>query len=260
MVWTSASIRAQHEIIGTDEATQEQLDASADKIVKRVKELMDEKMRADASAKGAKIAVLSNLTRQFESFLDHSGPAYQDTLETLLKSILIQMWGNIEVMLGDLWELVLNEHPYHLSGLLGNDSEKQISLSLLEKHKFDLSKTMGTLLKGKFTFTVLVDIKKAYSAAFRDDGESIQQHLASDSLRGLSAVRNVLVHRGGILDENFMKGSSKIAELDEIRSYGVGGSLFLDGITLKNLIDPALKSSVDVIKSVDEWLIAHPLK
>jgi hypothetical protein len=256
-----AKEKAEREIIG-DDRRQETINANQSKLIPRVDELFGLSM---IEAPDQQLKSLIMMICQCDYMFSRSGPGYEFLLENLLKSILVQMWGAIEVMIGDLWEHALNEHPNHLSALLGEattkkDDPKKLDLNLIEKHNFNVSSVMGTLLKDRFNFTVLADAKRAYTQSFRDNGDAVKAALDADPLRALSSIRHVLVHRGGVLDNKCKNEVSGIAGLDFIHSLQVGDSIFIDGPNFKRVMQSALDSAIDLIKSVDAWLAAHPTK
>ena len=259
---TEAKEQIEKELLGDDRSNARIRD-NQQELTLKISELFKKKLGSSTPQEQA--ANLSRMSDQCEYIFEKSGPGYERQLEMLLKSILIQLWVSIEVMIGDLWELVVNEHPSHLASLLGKGSQsekggdkKSMPLDLLEHYNFNVSAAMGTILRNRFNFTVLLSAKEAYTLAFRDDGKDIQEAISSDSLRGLAAVRHLLVHKGGVVDETFLKDSSGVSSLDEMRSLGAGKQIFMDGVTFKKIVEPALLSAINLIKAVDAWLLAHP--
>ena len=93
--------------------------------------------------------------------------------------------------------------------------DKGRTLRLTDLHEFtdgtfDLRSKMGDFLRNHFDFTSLATIRRAYSLAFSDKWkgndrivvESIGIALADNALDGLSELRNLIVHRAGIVDRS----------------------------------------------------------
>ena len=243
---------------GRGNLTVEQIQEKAPDIIAKTNAYMAQNMDGTPAEK---IDRLVKMTDQFETFTTQSGIHFLTLLEGLLKSVLVQIWGAIEVMAGDLWEGALNEHPNHLAELHGKDNQpstKTVPLSILNEHQFDLSKRMGTVLKDHFRFTVLDGIQSAYLRAFYSDGIEIEKAVKSQSLKALALTRNLLVHKAGVVDSVFLKEGSGIPSLSSFCACGLKHLIFVDGETTRNLVDSAILSSESLIKSVDEWLTTHP--
>lgn len=61
---------------------------------------------------------------------------------------------------------------------------------------------MGTILASRFDFTSVDDMRKAYASAFAGARE-IEWLAAEQQLTVLEASQNLIVHRGGVVEENF---------------------------------------------------------
>jgi hypothetical protein len=62
---------------------------------------------------------------------------------------------------------------------------------------------MGTILRKRFTFTTLDGIRDAYVAAFSKDGAEVTSLVKHRALFRPSCVRNLVFHKGGLMDEEF---------------------------------------------------------
>jgi hypothetical protein len=203
------------------------------------------------------------------------------SFEAVLDAVVIGTWAAFETLAGDLWEEALNAHPDRLSSLEGKettetknsiarargeegsartqddrkekDNPRAIRLDLLGKFGFDLGKVMGKILRDRFAFSRLEDVRMAYVKAFRyeAEGKLIVDCLNSDALDCLSAVRNVIVHKSGRAD-----GSFRIRIGSDVRFQGtkVDDPVVLDGGLVKSLVDPAVGRAVELCRLVDLWL------
>ncbi|ESY75449.1 hypothetical protein NKJ90_16125 [Mesorhizobium sp. M0051] len=182
-------------------------------------------------------------------------------------------WTAIETMLGDLWEAALNAHPDVLSSLKGNATRtnssskgafdqsnaklelKSIPLSLVEKHRFDLRSSMGSIFRQqrRFEFTRLSSIREAYASAFSEKFGRIDKALGNKALDELSAVRNVMVHRAGFADPEYM---GKLRRLDIPKSE-LGKPVLLDGENVSKLIRNAIGTSKDLMIAVEDWITRY---
>lgn len=179
-------------------------------------------------------------------------------------------WTAIETMLGDLWEAALNTHPETLSSLKGNAArikpspskgapdqnsakvEKSIPLNLVEKHKFDLRSSMGSIFREqrRFEFTRLSTIREAYASAFCEKSGRIDKALGNKALDELSAVRNVMVHRAGLADPEYMGRSRSL----DIPKSELGKPILFDGENVSKLIGNAIGASKNLMIAVEDWI------
>src|SRR5262249_796210 len=139
-----------------------------------------------------------------------------------------------------LWVESVNSHPQRLASLSGvanrieklaatresdtvdqdlseietvEGEEKKVHLRDLGKltnETYNLASTMGTLLKDRFRFITLTGIRRAYSSAFSKHYSAIDRALANPALDALSLVRNVIVHKAGIVDQRYFKDSKAV--------------------------------------------------
>jgi hypothetical protein len=104
-----------------------------------------------------------------------------------------------------------------------------------------------------FKFQSLRGIREAYRAAFVTDGERVNGALSDAALSKLSFVRNLLVHKSGVVDQKFLDDAASISWLvsDEINN-----KISLDGARVRDLINPVIQRTEELILAVDEWLTA----
>jgi hypothetical protein len=151
-------------------------------------------------------------------------------LSAMLSSAITGTWTAFETMAGDLWESAVNVHPNGLSELKGrrnrllktaerqqpaeerDDSTnlKTLPLWQVQRHQFDLRNKMGTALKGQRRFDHLAGIREAYALAFFEMSDEIDEALRDDALDALNTVRNVIVHRSGVVDSQYERRSQHL--------------------------------------------------
>jgi hypothetical protein len=113
---------------------------------------------------------------------------------------------------------------------------------------------MGKLLATYQRFDSLEGIREAYSNAFAEKTnlvDPIDEALSGLEIDALSAVRNLLVHNGGIADDEYQKKCKYISGLPKLVE---GGRLQLDGQMLRELIDPVVGRAISLLKAVDGWV------
>jgi hypothetical protein len=186
----------------------------------------------------------------------------QLALRVLLTSTVSGAWTAFECLATDTWVAALNARPARLAqkvmdtqgaeegaeGLMG----KQIPVGLLAKHGFDLRGCMGHLLKPKFDPTSLPKIKRAYTVAFGNGGD-LTRFFDAPELAMLEASRHLIVHRAGVVDEEFEKKAAKWGI-----NHTVGVLLPLDGKQVCRLANAAIDAGCKLLSFVDGWMESNP--
>ena len=111
---------------------------------------------------------------------------------------------------------------------------------------------MGTIFRRqrRFEFTRLSSVREAYSCAFSEKSSRIDAALANKSLDALSAIRNILIHKAGKADAEYIKQSSYL----KIPKTPIGSPVLLDGQNVAELIGAAIASAKSLFIGVDDWL------
>jgi hypothetical protein len=203
-----------------------------------------------------------------------SGP-----LHSSLMSYITTTWTIIETMTGDLWEAALNAHPGTLAHLNGKSNRmksshggrsesnkskedektktkdsKLIALDSIALLGFDTRNKMGSLLRSRFEFSRLDNIRQAYASAFDRDFTSIDHALTNQSLDALNSVRNLIIHKDAHVDDEYFKKSKFLKTMPK---GSIGDHIVFDGEVVVELIRPAITSANQLLKAVDEWLVKH---
>jgi hypothetical protein len=178
-------------------------------------------------------------------------------VEAMLWSYITGMWTAFETMAGDLWEQALNLSPENLATLSGDKGQgKSISPDLIKLYGFDLRKKMGTVLRREKYGGLhrLSDIKNAYRHAFADDADAIMAAVNNPALGKLSAVRSLIVHKAGIVDQTFV---DRTKNFDGLPIATLGEPLPIDGQFVADLLRSTTSICFELLKSVDEWIERH---
>jgi hypothetical protein len=168
-------------------------------------------------------------------------------IEAMLVALLLQAWTAFESFAADVWVAALNANPKKFAKRVAgakpsagaSSQEKSVHVSSLEKFDFNLTNSMGTLLKDKFDFARLSNIKNAYVAAFGDEAKLLfdTSFLNCANIAALQAVRNVYAHRGGKADVIFRSAISKCAAspYHGLATLEDGKKIEVDGIMVREL-------------------------
>ena len=197
-----------------------------------------------------------------------------NAIEAFCGSVVIQSWTAFENLAEDLWVAAINSHPSKLANLAGNPrgkyrqqnraapSEKYqqpgktVPLSELEFHGYDLRKRMGDVLRNsrKVVFRSLADIREAYHRAFSEQAADVDNVLDDPGLQYASAVRNVLIHKAGRVDDEYRE---QTAGLTGIARVAVGEKLPLTGEVAEKLADDTIDCAFRLFRAVHAWIIGH---
>ncbi len=172
-------------------------------------------------------------------------------------SLVIEAWTLFESLSEDLWEAAINFHPTVLGALNG---KAKISFDDLQKNAFNVRHKMGTLLKRKEAvgFRAINDIRDAYRLAFTDQFKPIEDILNDSGLQYAAAVRNLLIHKRGIIDKEFHEQTAGIADVPRYAPNGPPVAFPLTGETCAKLSDSCRTSACWLVNAVHAWIIGHP--
>jgi len=177
----------------------------------------------------------------------------------LLFAAVALAWASFECAAKDAWIAALNSRPLQLAqsafGSLpeGASAEgisgRQIGVGLLARYGFDLRDKLGTLLAPKFDFTSVSGIRGAYSAAFGKQADH-EIALTDPPLGLLEATRHLIVHRAGLVDEEYHRRTGDATPIGQV--------LQLNGFVVSNLANVGVSAGCKLLHAVDRWLTSHP--
>ncbi|CAD5276982.1 MULTISPECIES: hypothetical protein [unclassified Imperialibacter] len=133
--------------------------------------------------------------------------------KALLLNVLTNTWTSFESSCKDLWIAMANAHPNNISGnesifsgkgkTIEGVEGKSIQIGLLSQFDFNIKNHLGTILQEKFRFTSCNDIYEAYTKTFKKLNGI--DNLKALELRQLELTRNLIVHKGGKVDEQYLR-------------------------------------------------------
>ncbi len=160
----------------------------------------------------------------------YQGDPLESGVRALLQSSIKDAWTAIEVLAEDLLTTVMLNFP-----------------SCFHKVIWDKD-------RGEPRFRSRSGIKVAYQKAFPVDDEKIKEALQSDGIDALALLRNVLVHKGGLADDDFKDGAKDNPLLVALRAFDDRQPLKIDGEIIKAVIEPAARAGCDLLLAVDTWI------
>lgn len=165
---------------------------------------------------------IENAITEIEKLIEQV-PLLRESYNNLGLNALVNSWTIFEAFAKDLWVYCLNNYPKkYLFNLLKNSKDteqeiegisgKNITIGLLAKYDFDISKNLGDLLSSKYDFTSVRGIKKAYKDLFAlKDNEVL--FFDNSNLAQLEITRHLLVHSAGVIDSDYLNRTTKKNEI-----------------------------------------------
>jgi len=225
--WIVSSMEARDQIVGSA-ATHEQTIEHSNEIGALAELLMRQKMQVPAQEQPRERTIT---TQTLMRFVGYSGPYIQGSFQNLLNSVIILSWSAFEVLVEDLLLESIKEHPTSFSHVLKPE---------------------------KLRFRSRDYIRKSYAIAFPNNDAAIIATLNNQSVDALALVRNLLIHKGGIVDDTFLKDSVGVSGLSGFASLLPGAAIQIDGLLVISVVDPVIKCGYQLLKAVDDWIKSHP--
>lgn len=166
----------------------------------------------------------------------------------LVQQCLIVGWTNFEVLFRDTFECLLNQEPEKATKLQNDASSRRrfeidkIPFEILSGNNFDLRSKMGTILVGRNDFSDLSTIKDAFFALYPTE-ESLRSALNSKKLWDFCQVRHLFVHRGGIVDQRYLKATGAVDDL--------GSRLRIAPAGLENFLEVAIQAGGELLSLIN---------
>lgn len=185
-------------------------------------------------------------------------PEIATGIHAIMLSQITLAWTAFEVLSADLWIASLNERPKPLATNFARSTQptaqdKSITITALAEygdHNFDLSKSMGTLFvqQKKVDFTSLETTKRAYEKAFSKDLPAMDE----PNLKLLELVRNLILHRGGVVDLQFMKDltTKQLQSHPDCLAAKTGEPFQINPAIATRLVAAAVDAGTSVLKFV----------
>jgi hypothetical protein len=132
---------------------------------------------------------------------------------------------------------------------------KSISMREAVRARFNFTSSMGDLLlrQRAVDFQSLKTIRAAYKTAFAGELESIFGTHGRELFR-LESVRNLFVHKGGLVDRKFIERMGNEPDMQD----KLGHSLSVSGEYVAHKANVTAVCSTQLIQAIDKWLVENP--
>lgn len=235
----------------------------------RAVSLMPAVMAAHASGRGNVPEGLGEGAALAEEYIK-SIPVVRDGFKPLFSNVIIGAWTAFESLATDLWIAAVNLRPKSL-GLKALKAQRKgqeaatenqqakgkphtLPVDLMAKYEFDLKDRLGYFLwrERYFDFNNLHQLRATYKAAF-DEAEKWFSDPLHEDLAILEAMRHVLVHRGGRVDQFFIDRVTRHPVLSTLKLDDRVETLINGQITAASA-ELAMVCGLKLTDVVDNWL------
>lgn len=122
---------------------------------------------------------------------------------------IVALWSSIEVLIKDQLIFLFNKYPSLIERVLRSEQAKKkfelpkLSYDDLQARGFDFSSCMGDVFLGGKDFSDIGSLKAIVKALFGD--AYFYAAFSAKSILRLNAMRHLIVHRRGVVDEKYLK-------------------------------------------------------
>jgi hypothetical protein len=195
--------------------------------------------------------------------IDENEAQSWDAVQATMAAMLIGLWTAFESLAQDTWIAAVNARAIPLAqrvlepgARLGTGEQlKSVSWKVIVTQGFNLRTSMGeTLLRQRAVdFQQLKTVRAAYNVAFDGQLEPVFQEHHVELFR-LETVRNLFVHKGGLVDRKFIERMGNEPDMKD----KLGRSLSVSGEYVASKANVVSRCSTQLIQAVDKWLIENP--
>ena len=246
LAWRAGSLGAVKEVVTVFMAQIAKQPQSLDQMLKETRERHQKEVKIDLEEAYRRLGeVLGPMGR---------GKFHGSILRPLILGAISNCWTAFETLAADAWEVLVNSRSAELAqstiGALPPGAEsldlsrRQVSVGFLAKYDLNLKGKLGSVLRSKFDFTRVQGIREAYRPIFQKD--VLGSAADPSKLAILEATRHLIVHRAGIVDEEFKRRTGSRAR--------VGSPLRLQGDTAQQLIGSAIEAGCRLLEACDDWV------
>lgn len=183
----------------------------------------------------------------------NNNPYLENAFQIQALNSLAHVWTIFESTTKDIWVYLMNNYQdKFLNNLLEAKTDKEIegingkyiSISLLGKFGFNINNKLGDILSSKYDFTSCSGIKKAYVDLDKSQKDFFR-FLNDRNLFHLELIRNLIVHKAGIVDEIFKNKIDSCVQ-------SVGERILITKNDFGNYENTAIRTIVKLLEFAEE--------
>jgi hypothetical protein len=149
-----------------------------------------------------------------------------ESIEAYNASLIIQAWTMFEILSEDLWNAALAMCPLKVAQKSGS-------------------------------FRSLKRIKESYEQSFASRNNDIMLVLNNPWLEYLAAVRNILIHKNGKVDQEYWNQTESLKKMPEVVRPPVSAKFPISGTLACLLTDYAVECGVALIVAGNDWILTN---
>lgn len=210
-------------------------------------------------------AALASAKEKFDAYLRGDGgeKVVDDVLDRLLwlkndseslaaareltRQGIVLTWSAIEVLARDAFIYLLDNKPAYAELLLADPANRKrysadrIEWQTLETYGYNMSSSLGSYLISKADLKSVLAIRGAYGALFPAAGE-LQKLLGDGCLWNLSHKRNLIVHKRGVVDQQYLASTGD--------TVAIGEDILVMPSEVEELLEFTLKVGTEIVRQV----------
>lgn len=209
-------------------------EASAKATLKSAQNRLLAELADDKAQENIRLQIRAELARGLED------PDTSQASQELLNMGMVGTWAAFEVFSKDIAKAVVNRNPRKGVDLLSSEKTKHyfggkssIHIDIFSDYGFDLSVSMGDAIFKSRKLDSLSIICDIFDVIY-EESESLAKLLKCDTIKELSARRNLFVHKKGIVDDLYVKSiksNEQIGQQIHVKGHELEDYL----ITVRNL-------------------------
>lgn len=210
-------------------------------------------------------AALASAKEKFDAYIEGEGrkKVADDVLDRLLwlkndpeslaaareltRQGIVLTWSAIEVLARDAFVCLLDCNPVYAELLVADPanrkrfSAERVDWQTLATYGYNMSSSLGSYLISKADLKSVLAIRGAYGALF-PEADELQKLLGDRCLWNLSHKRNLIVHKRGIVDQQYLDSTGD--------TLTIGDDLRVAPCEVEELLETTLKVGTEIVRQV----------
>jgi hypothetical protein len=174
-------------------------------------------------------------------------PEFTDGASELLRQCSVLSWSALEVLAQDTFVELLNTKPSLTMRLCADEATKKlfqlkaVGIETLVEHEFDLSHRMGHILIRLRAIDSIPMMRSTFSALL-PNAEKLREAFADTTLWTLNQRRNLIVHKRGVIDQEYLDRTGE--------DLGLGSQLVIMVPDLEEYLRAVIVVGSELLRSV----------
>lgn len=165
----------------------------------------------------------------------------------LTRQGIVLTWSAFEVLARDAFVYLLDRQPKLAEQLLAEQanrkrfSAEKVDWQTLATFDYDLSSSLGTFLISKADLKNVPAIREAYGALF-PSADEMRKKLADRRLWNLNHKRNLIVHKRGVVDQQYLQATGE--------TRAIGEDIWVAPNDVEEILEVTLAIGTEIVRQV----------